>query len=332
MESPSIWNDLEKVKRLKKEKSILEKTLREWKSIEERVEEIKILIELFEEEHDHELEREVIEKLRSLVNEMKEIELREALKGEHDRGNAIVSIHAGAGGTEAQDWAQMLLRMYMRWAEKKGFKTEILDILHGEEAGVKSVTFNVIGDYAFGYLKSEGGIHRLVRISPFDANRRRHTSFAAVFVYPDIEEETEIVIDESDLRIETFRAGGPGGQHVNKTESAVRITHIPTGIVVQCQNERSQHRNKATAMKILKAKLYELEERKRAEKLKELHEEKKEIAWGSQIRSYILQPYRLVKDHRTGYEIGDVEAVLDGELDGFIWAWILKNMSKGRTS
>lgn len=220
----------------------------------------------------------------------------------------------------------------MRWAEKKGFRTEILDILHGEEAGVKSVTFNVIGDYAFGYLKSEGGIHRLVRISPFDANRRRHTSFAAVFVYPDIEEESEIVIDESDLRIETFRAGGPGGQHVNKTESAVRITHIPTGIVVQCQNERSQHRNKATAMKILKAKLYELEERKRAEKLKELHEEKKEIAWGSQIRSYILQPYRLVKDHRTGYEIGDVEAVLDGELDGFIWAWILKNMSKGRTS
>lgn len=332
MQSPSVWNDLEKVKRLKKEKSVLEKAIKEWKSIDEKVEEIKILIELFEEENDLDLEKETVQKLQCLITEMKEIELRETLKGEHDRGNAIVSIHAGAGGTEAQDWAQMLLRMYMRWAEKKGFKCEILDILPGEEAGIKSVTFSVVGDYAFGYLRSEAGIHRLVRISPFDANRRRHTSFAAVFVYPDIEEETEIVIDESDLKIETFRAGGPGGQHVNKTESAVRITHIPTGIVVQCQNERSQHRNKAMAMKILKARLYELEERKRAEKLKELHEGKKEIAWGSQIRSYILQPYQLVKDHRTGYEVGDVESVLDGELDGFIQAWILRNISELKPS
>lgn len=332
MQSPSVWNDLEKVKRLNKEKSVLEKAIKEWKSIDEKVEEIKILIELFEEENDLDLEKETVRKLQCLITEMKEIELRETLKGEHDRGNAIVSIHAGAGGTEAQDWAQMLLRMYMRWAEKKGFKCEILDILPGEEAGIKSVTFSVVGDYAFGYLRSEAGIHRLVRISPFDANRRRHTSFAAVFVYPDIEEETEIVIDESDLKIETFRAGGPGGQHVNKTESAVRITHIPTGIVVQCQNERSQHRNKAMAMKILKARLYELEERKRAEKLKELHEGKKEIAWGSQIRSYILQPYQLVKDHRTGYEVGDVESVLDGELDGFIQAWILRNISELKPS
>lgn len=332
MQSPSVWNDLEKVKRLNKEKSVLEKAIKEWKSIDEKVEEIKILIELFEEENDLDLEKETVQKLQCLITEMKEIELRETLKGEHDRGNAIVSIHAGAGGTEAQDWAQMLLRMYMRWAEKKGFKCEILDILPGEEAGIKSVTFSVVGDYAFGYLRSEAGIHRLVRISPFDANRRRHTSFAAVFVYPDIEEETEIVIDESDLKIETFRAGGPGGQHVNKTESAVRITHIPTGIVVQCQNERSQHRNKAMAMKILKARLYELEERKRAEKLKELHEGKKEIAWGSQIRSYILQPYQLVKDHRTGYEVGDVESVLDGELDGFIQAWILRNISELKPS
>jgi peptide chain release factor 2 len=245
------------------------------------------------------------------------------LSGENDFNNAIVSIHAGAGGTEAQDWSEMMLRMYLRWAEKRGFKTELVDILQGEEAGVKSVTFIVNGDYAYGYLKAEIGIHRLVRISPFDANARRHTSFASLFVYPDIEDDVVIEIDDKDLRVDTFRASGAGGQHVNKTDSAVRITHLPSGIVVQCQNERSQHMNRATAMKLLKARLYEKEMEEREKELDKINASKKQIAWGSQIRSYILQPYQMVKDHRTGKEMGNVDAVLDGELDGFIEAYLM---------
>jgi len=245
------------------------------------------------------------------------------LSGEHDKNNAIVYINAGAGGTEAQDWAEMLLRMYLRWAEKKGFHTQIVDILYGEEAGIKNVTFLVKGPYAYGYLKCENGIHRLVRISPFDANNRRHTSFSSFYAYPEISEDISIEIREEDLRIDTFRASGPGGQHVNKTESAVRITHIPTGIVVQCQNERSQHKNKAIALAMLKSRLYELEKRKKEEKIRALEKEKKDIAWGSQIRSYILHPYKLVKDHRTKVEIHNAEEVLDGNLDEFIRAYLL---------
>jgi len=245
------------------------------------------------------------------------------LSGESDMNNAFVSIHAGAGGTEAQDWASMLLRMYLRWAERRGFKTQLIDELEGEEAGIKSATITVSGDYAYGYLKAEVGIHRLVRISPYDANARRHTSFASVFVYPEIDETIEITIDEKDLRVDTFRASGAGGQHINKTSSAIRITHIPTNIVVQCQNERSQHMNRAMAMKMLKARLYEAELKAREQEMDKLHAVKKQIAWGSQIRSYILQPYQLVKDHRTDFEMGNVGAVLDGDITRFIEAYLM---------
>lgn len=248
------------------------------------------------------------------------------LSGENDINNAIVSIHPGAGGTESQDWAQMLFRMYTRWCERMGYRVEVLDLQPGEEAGIKSATFSVIGDYAYGYLKAEAGVHRLVRISPFDANKRRHTSFASVFVCPEIEENVEVVIDEKELRIDTYRASSAGGQHVNKTSSAVRITHIPTGIVVQCQNERSQHRNKASAMKVLRARLYELQKREQEEKLEKMVSKKKEIAWGSQIRSYIFQPYQMVKDHRTDVERGNVNAIMDGDIDQFIEAYLLQSL------
>jgi len=250
------------------------------------------------------------------------------LGGESDRNNAIVSIHSGAGGTEAQDWASILLRMYLRWAERKGFRTEMIDTLDGEEAGIKSATFEVTGEFAYGYLKAEVGIHRLVRISPFDAGKRRHTSFASVFVYPEIDEDIVIEIKDEDLRVDTFRSSGAGGQHVNKTESAVRFTHLPTGIVVSCQDERSQHKNRAMAMKVLKARLYELKMREQEEKAEQLNSAKKDIAWGSQIRSYVLQPYRLAKDHRTNLEIGNVDAVLDGDLDEFIQAYLLQKTDK----
>jgi peptide chain release factor 2 len=242
---------------------------------------------------------------------------------EHDTSNAIISIHAGAGGTEAQDWVDMLLRMYLRWAEDKGFKTNILDYLAGDEAGVKSVTVFIQGKYAYGFMRSELGIHRLVRISPFDASGRRHTSFASVMVMPELDETVDVDLNDKDLRIDTYRASGAGGQHVNKTDSAIRITHLPSGIVVQCQNERSQHRNKDMAMKMLMARLYELERERKVEEQQSLHGEKKEIGWGSQIRSYVLQPYRLIKDHRTEVEIGNVDAVLDGNIDPFIKAYLL---------
>lgn len=258
------------------------------------------------------------EELSRLEESLSETELQTLLSGPHDRNDSIVTIHPGAGGTESQDWAEMLLRMYLRWAEKRGYRTEVTDYQAGEEAGIKSVTFLVEGEFAYGYLSSEIGVHRLVRISPYDAAGRRHTSFASVFVTPEVEEEIDIVIDEKDLRIDTYRSSGAGGQHVNVTDSAVRITHNPSGIVVQCQNERSQHRNKTTAMKILKSRLYELEMEKKRKELDQLEDGKAEIAWGSQIRSYVLHPYRLVKDHRTKVEIGDVDSVLNGQLDSFI--------------
>jgi peptide chain release factor 2 len=261
-----------------------------------------------------------LEQLNSAVGQE---ELKMMLNSEQDSLNAIVSIHAGAGGTEAQDWAEMLLRMYLRWTEKKGFITKIIDSLPGDEAGIKSVSFTVEGEYAYGYAKAEIGIHRLVRISPFDASARRHTSFASVFVYPEVNDEIKIEINDDDLRIDTFRAGGKGGQHVNKTDSAVRITHLPSGIVVQCQNERSQHQNKAMAMKYLKSRLYEKELELKNEKINEENKLKKDIAWGSQIRSYILHPYKMVKDHRTNLENNNANKVLDGDLDDFIQAYLM---------
>jgi peptide chain release factor 2 len=255
------------------------------------------------------------------------IETQVLLSGENDRLNAIVNIHPGAGGTEAQDWAEMLMRMYLRWAEQNGFKTKMLDYQDGEEAGIKSVTFNAIGEYAYGLLASETGVHRLVRISPFDANKRRHTSFASVAVYPEVDDKIEVVIDEKDLRIDTYRSAGKGGQHVNTTDSAVRITHLPTGIVVQCQNERSQHKNKDVCMKVLRARLFEVEIEKKKAESQAVEDSKLDIAWGSQIRSYVLQPYRLAKDHRTKVEVGDVDRVLNGDLDMFIKAYL-----RGRTA
>jgi peptide chain release factor 2 len=250
-------------------------------------------------------------------------ELKLMLGSEQDSMNAIMTIHAGAGGTEAQDWAEMLLRMYLRWTERKGFSTTIIDYQPGDEAGVKSVSLTIEGEYAYGYAKAEIGIHRLVRISPFDSGARRHTSFASVFVYPEVDDEISIEIDDNDLRIDTYRSTGAGGQHVNKTDSAVRITHMPTGIVVQCQNERSQHKNKAMAMKFLKSRLYEIEIQEQKKKIDELNKTKKEISWGSQIRSYILHPYKLVKDHRTNLEAGNANRVLDGDIDDFIEAYLL---------
>ncbi len=295
-----------------------------WEKLKAEVEEAKGYFELAREEEDEETLKEVSARVDQVEKDIQGAEFKRMLGGENDPNNAIVSIHSGAGGTEAQDWASILLRMYLRWAERKGFKTETIDYQPGEEAGVKSVTFTVNGEYAYGYLKAESGIHRLVRISPFDAGKRRHTSFASVFVYPEIQEDILVEINEDDLRVDTFRSSGAGGQHVNKTDSAVRITHLPTGIVVQCQNERSQHKNRAMAMKVLKARLYELKKKEQEEKMEQYHSTKKDIAWGSQIRSYTLQPYRLAKDHRTNLEIGNVDAVLDGDLDPFIQTYLLQ--------
>lgn len=259
-----------------------------------------------------------------MKKDVEHLELQNLLSGEYDNNNAILTIHPGAGGIESQDWAQMLMRMYLRWAERLGYRSKIVDLQSGDEAGIKSVTILFDGKYAYGYMRSEAGVHRLVRISPFDANKRRHTSFAAVIVIPEIEEDIDIEIKDEDLRMDTFRASGAGGQHVNKTSSAVRLTHIPTGIVVSCQNERSQHKNRAFAMKILKGRLFDLELKSKEKKMEDLLGDKKEIAWGSQIRSYILQPYQLVKDHRTNKEIGNVDAVLDGNIDIFIEEFLKK--------
>jgi peptide chain release factor 2 len=296
-----------------------------FEKLEKALDEARLFLGMAEEEgvDDSEAAQETETALEAARTEIERQELQVMLGGEHDRLGAIVSIHPGAGGTEAQDWAEMLLRLYMRWAERRGFATELADLQPGEGGGIKSATITVDGDYAYGYLKAEAGIHRLVRISPFDANARRHTSFASVFVFPAIDDKVEVVINPADLRIDTFRASGAGGQHVNKTDSAVRFTHLPTNIVVTCQNERSQHKNRAMAMKILRARLFELEERKRREELEKFSKDKKEIAWGSQIRSYVLHPYQLVKDHRTGVEIGNTNAVLDGAIDEFIEAFLM---------
>ncbi len=282
------------------------------------LEENEILLDLALEESDTETLEEVRRQLKAIDKRIKKLSLDLMLDGEDDRNNAIVSINAGAGGTEAQDWAEMLLRMYVRWVERKGFKVNMIDFQPGDEAGIKSVTFTANGENAYGYLKTEIGVHRLVRISPFNASGKRHTSFASVFVYPELDKEIVIDIDDKDLRIDVYRASGAGGQHVNKTSSAVRITHLPSGIVVQCQQEKSQYRNKEMAMKVLKARLYQQEKQKQDEKFKEIHDSKGEIAWGNQIRSYVLHPYQMVKDHRVNLEVGNVNDVLDGGLDPFI--------------
>jgi len=323
MAEPGFWErDGEGQQILKERASILD-SITPWKQEQKELEEIEILLQLVEEQQDEAETQDLLEKVKKSEETVAQMEFHRMLGGENDPNNAIVSINAGAGGTEAQDWVEMLLRMYLRWGEKKGYHTQIIDILTGEEAGLKNVTFTVTGSYAYGYLKAESGIHRLVRISPFDAGARRHTSFASVFVIPEVSDEIDIAIDEKDLKIDTFRSSGAGGQHVNKTDSAVRITHLSTGIIVQCQNERSQHKNKATALKILKARLYEKEMKEREEKFEVLHHSKKEIAWGSQIRSYVMHPYRMVKDHRTNKVIHDVDRVMDGDLDEFMKAYLM---------
>ncbi len=306
-----------------KEKSRAEDVVAGWNGLNNSLRDLEALFEMACDEDDENVLKEIEKEVADLEDSVREDEFRMMLGEEEDPGNAIMTIHAGAGGTEAQDWAEMLLRMYLRWTERKGFKTKIIDLQPGDEAGVKSVTLTLEGAYAYGYAKAEVGIHRLVRISPFDTGGRRHTSFASVFVYPEVSDDIEVEINENDLRVDTYRSSGAGGQHVNKTDSAVRITHIPTGIVVQCQNERSQHKNRAMAVKVLKSRLYEMELRKKAEKLDEVNKTKKQIAWGSQIRSYILHPYKMIKDHRTNMEVGNVEKILDGDIDGFIEAYLI---------
>lgn len=326
MSRDDFWNDPEKAQEMGRKRSRVEKRLESATSFDRKAEEIDVLLDLQNEGEDIGNDLETL--VEQLEREMAAVETTMKLSGPHDDRDAIVAIHPGAGGTESQDWAEMLLRMILRYCERKGFVSETVDYQPGEEAGIKSSTFMVRGDYAYGHLKSEHGVHRLVRISPFDANKRRHTSFASVYVYPDIDEEIEIEINDKDLRIDTYRSSGAGGQHVNVTDSAVRITHLPTGMVATCQNERSQGRNRDTAMKLLRAKLYQIELDKRKEEQAKLEGEKREIGFGSQIRSYVLQPYQLIKDLRTGYEVGDVQRVLDGELDGFVEAYLAQQAKK----
>ena len=322
MNDPSFWEDIKRSQKVNKEVKLLKNKIQKYESIKSRNEDIEVLIQLGMEEDDSSLMEEIRKELSSLEKDVEALRLETLLNGPYDSNNAIIEIHAGAGGTEAMDWASMLLRMYTRWCESKGYKVETLNLLPGEEAGVKSVTLQVTGENAYGYLKAEKGVHRLVRISPFDASGRRHTSFASLEVMPEIEDDEDLDIKPEDLRIDTYRAGGAGGQHVNKTESAVRITHIPTGIVVQCQNERSQIQNRETAMKVLRARLLELREAERQKELDKVKGEKKSIEWGSQIRSYVFHPYSMVKDHRTNQETGNIQAVMDGDLDPFINAYL----------
>jgi peptide chain release factor 2 len=313
-----FWDNPEETKGILRERTRISEQIERFKKLKDDLEENEILLDLAIEESDEKTLDEVTRQMQELEADIRQVSLDMMLDGKEDQNNAIVSINAGAGGTEAQDWAEMLFRMYARWVERKRYKVNIIDFQPGEEAGIKSVTFTAVGDYAYGYLKSEIGVHRLVRISPFNASGKRHTSFASVFVYPELDSEIVIEIDDNDLRIDTYRASGAGGQHVNKTSSAVRITHLTTGIVVQCQQEKSQHRNKEMAMKVLKARLYQAQKAKQDEKLREMHDGKEDIAWGSQIRSYVLHPYQMVKDHRTNLEIGNVNDVLDGGIDRFI--------------
>lgn len=321
--APGFWDDAENAQKLLKERTVLGKVVENWDRLRRNEEDIRVLIELGAEAEDDATLEEVSKLNEVLENAVAHAEFQKMLSGSHDRSSCFVSINAGAGGTESQDWAEMLLRMYLRYCERKGWRTNITDYQAGEEAGVKGVTFSVEGEFAYGYLKAEAGIHRLVRISPFDSNARRHTSFASVFVFPEIEDDVEVKISESDLRVDTYRSSGAGGQHVNTTDSAVRITHLPSGIVVACQTERSQHLNRATAMRVLRAKLYERELEEREARAAEIGGEKKEIGWGSQIRSYVLHPYKMVKDLRTGIETGNPDAVLDGDLEEFVVAYLM---------
>ena len=313
-----FWDDPEAAATLLKERTFISGQIERFLALKSDVEDNELLLAMAVEEDDEQTAAEVAKQTDGLEKRIHEFSIAMTLDGEQDPNNAIVAINAGAGGTDAQDWAEMMFRMYLRWAEQRGYSTETIDLQPGDEAGIKSTTFTVKGSYAYGYLKTEIGVHRLVRISPFNASGKRQTSFASVFVYPEVDKEIVVEIDEKDLRIDTFRASGAGGQHVNKTSSAVRITHMPTGIVVQCQQEKSQHRNKDLAMKVLRARLYQREKDLQDEKLQQMHEGKEEIAWGNQIRSYVLHPYQMVKDHRTNLEIGNINSVLDGNLDSFI--------------
>ncbi|MDO8281991.1 MAG: peptide chain release factor 2 [Thermodesulfovibrionia bacterium] len=324
LSAEGLWDDPSSAQKLLKERSGIENSLQPLFSIQKKLEDTSVLIELSEEEDGDVFGDDILRNIREIKAQLDDLELKSSFSAPEDINNAIMTIHPGAGGTESQDWAQMLMRMYLRWAERRNFKVSIIDIISGEEAGIKSATITIEGDYAYGYLKGEAGVHRLVRISPFDANKRRHTSFAAILVYPEITEDIEVDMNEDDIRVDTYRASGAGGQHVNKTDSAVRLTHIPTNVVVCCQNERSQIKNKAMAMKVLKARLYALKKEEHNKKIEDFMGEKKEIAWGSQIRSYTLQPYQLIKDHRTDIERGNVAAVLDGDIDEFIKGYLMK--------
>ena len=318
---PEVWEDPDQTTRYQKQRSRLLDRIEASERLGSLLEDAETLIELSREGES--VDKELAAAVEALATRVEAVELETMLTGQHDAANAILEVHPGAGGTESQDWAEMLLRMYARWAETRGFKVETLDYQDGEEAGIKSATLEITGANAYGYLRVERGVHRLVRISPFDAQGRRHTSFASIDVIPEVDDEIDIEIDDKDIRIDTYRASGAGGQHVNKTDSAVRITHEPSGVVVTCQNERSQHRNKEVAMSILKSKLYDLARREADEKMAQEVGEKKKIEWGSQIRSYVLAPYRMVKDHRTNHEMGNADRVLDGDLDGFIRAALL---------
>jgi peptide chain release factor 2 len=326
LSNPDIWNDKDRASQVTREMKRIKRIIEPWVEAKKEVDDLVELFTMALDEKDEELEPEIVEILETLSVKVEDLEKLSLFTGEHDGANTYLTIHSGAGGTEACDWVDMLLRMYLRWAEKQNFKTSIMDILPGEEAGIKSVTVHVEGDFAYGYLRTEIGIHRLVRISPFDSNKRRHTSFASVFCTPEVEDDIVIEIDAKDLRIDTYRSQGAGGQHVNKTDSAVRITHIPTGIVAQCQNERSQHKNKDMAMKILRSKLYEHEQQLKEQERAAQEKEKKDISWGNQIRSYVFQPYTLVKDLRTSVEIGNVASVMDGGIDAFIDASLKKGV------
>jgi peptide chain release factor 2 len=321
MARSTFWDDTRRAQGLVQERAELSRTVTRFSELATRAEEARLLWEMATEAGDESHGAEIAESLAALRDAIEAFEIKVILSGPQDAKNAILSIHPGAGGTESQDWAQMLVRMYLRWAEREGFKAEVVDLLPGEEAGIKSATVTVTGEYAYGYLKSEIGVHRLIRISPFDASKRRHTSFASVAVIPEVE-DVEVVVRDDEIRVDVYRSSGPGGQGVNTADSAVRITHLPTGIVVACQNERSQLRNRDTALRILRARLYQVYEKKQREELAELTGEKKEIAFGSQIRTYTFHPYQIIKDHRTGVEIGNVEGVMDGDIEPFIRAFL----------
>ncbi len=329
MAEPGFWDDPAGARDVISESKALKAWVEPWDELAAKVDELEELAALLESDPDPDVESDWQSELERLRDAIDRLEVRALLRGPDDARDAILTVHPGAGGTESQDWAEMLVRMYSRWADRHGFEVEVLDLQAGEEAGIKSASLEIRGTYAFGYLKSEKGVHRLVRISPFDAQKRRHTSFASVFVYPVVDDTIDIKIEEKDLRVDTFRASGAGGQHVNKTSSAVRITHLPSGIVVQCQNERSQFQNKATAMKMLRAELYQAERDRQDAERQKLEDEKTEIAWGNQIRSYVFQPYTMVNDHRTELKIADVQRVMDGDLDGFIEAFLKQHAHRG---